>query len=206
MGTVPSFPKRDPASPEFWELRYREGFVPWDAGAVPQRLREFVARERAPGRVLVPGCGSGYEVRFFAEHAWEVEGIDFSAAAIEAARPVLGPHAGRVRLADFFATGLEGPYALIYERAFLCALPPSRWQDWARRAAELLAPAGRIAGFFYFDADAQRGPPFALRSQSELDALLASAFERVEDLDAPDSIPVFAGKERWQVWVRGQTP
>ena len=39
-----------------------------------------------------------------------------------------------------------------------------------------------------------------LHSQSELDSLLASRFERLEDRDVPDSIPVFAGKERWQLW------
>jgi hypothetical protein len=39
-----------------------------------------------------------------------------------------------------------------------------------------------------------------LHAQAELDALLAPAFERVTDEAVPDSIPVFAGKERWQVW------
>jgi len=46
------------------------------------------------------------------------------------------------------------------------------------------------------------GPPFALHSQPQLYALLAPAFERIEDAPVADSIPVFAGKERWQVWVR----
>ena len=36
----------------------------------------------------------------------------------------------------------------------------------------------------------------------QLDALLSPHFERIEDAPVDDSIPVFAGRERWQVWQR----
>jgi SAM-dependent methyltransferase len=195
------FPRTDPASPEFWEMRYRAEVTPWDAGAVPARLREYIAAQRPQGPVLVPGCGSGHDVRFLAEAGLAVQGIDFSAAALEAALPVLGPFADRVRQADFFAPGIEGPWALVYERAFLCALPRRLWAAWASRVAELLAPGAKLAGFFYF-ADGDRGPPFPMHGQAELDALLGAHFERQEDLPVEDSITVFAGRERWQVWKR----
>jgi len=88
---------------------------------VPARLREHVAGHRPKGRVLAPGCGSGHDVRFLAEAGLDVVGIDFSRAALDAALPVLGPFADRLRQADFFGPGLEGPWSLVYERAFLCA-------------------------------------------------------------------------------------
>lgn len=200
--STPNFPKLDPAGPEFWEARYREGFTPWDSGRVPARLREFVGRENSPGRVLVPGCGAAHEVRFLCESAWHVEGIDFSAAALEAARPVLGPWNAKVRQADFFGAEVSGPYALVYERAFLCALPRRLWPAWGARVAALIPAGGRIAGFFYFDDPSRRGPPFALEALAELRQLLEPAFALLEDIDVPDSIDVFAGKERWQVWRR----
>jgi hypothetical protein len=75
------------------------------------------------------------------------------------------------------------------------------WHDWAKRVAELVRPAGRLAGFFHFDPQ-ERGPPFGLRGQEELEALLAPAFERTADEPVADSIAVFQGKERWQVWRR----
>ena len=197
----PTFPKRDPGEPEFWDLRYGARFAPWDAGKVPAQLRAYVERAGGARRVLVPGCGSAWDVRFLAASGWDVLGIDFSLEALEAARAVLGPHAGRVRRADFFAPIPEAPFEVVYERAFLCALPRRLWPDWARRVAELVAPGGSLAGFFYFDAG-ERGPPFPLHSQGELDALLEPAFERLEDAPVADSIPVFAGKERWQAWRR----
>jgi len=65
----------------------------------------------------------------------------------------------------------------------------------------LVEPGGVLAGFFFF-GEGERGPPFPLASQQDLAALLEPAFERVEDSPGADSIPVFAGKERWQVWRR----
>ena len=148
-------PKLDPAGPEFWDLRFREGFMPWDAGGVPAALREFLTREPAGRRVLVPGCGSGYEVRAFAAAGHEVVAIDFSPAAIEAARSVLG-ELGRVLVqGDFFAHPL-GEFDLVYERAFLCALPRPLWPRWAARVAEVIRPGGRLAGFFFWSDDGAR--------------------------------------------------
>jgi SAM-dependent methyltransferase len=199
--SMPTFPKRDPGEPEFWNLRYGANFAPWDAGKVALQLREFAGAAQGSRRVLVPGCGSAWDVRCFAENGWEVLGIDFSPEAIAAARLVLGAYGDRVAQADFFAPIAQAPFDVVYERAFLCALPRRMWSDWARRVGELARPGGLLAGFFFFDAG-ERGPPFALHSQDELDALLAPAFERIVDEAVPDSIPVFAGKERWQVWRR----
>jgi hypothetical protein len=199
--SAPTFPKRDPGEPEFWDLRYGANFAPWDAGKVPRQLREFARAAQGSRRGLVPGCGSAWDVRCFAENGWEVLGIDFSPEAIAAARSVLGAYGDRVAQADFFAPIARAPFDVVYERAFLCALPRRMWSDWARRVGELVRPGGMLAGYFFFDAG-ERGPPFALYSQEQLDALLAPAFERIADEAVPDSIPVFAGKERWQVWRR----
>jgi len=191
---------QDSSLPEFWDTRYRGRVTPWDAGGVPAQLVKWLA-SRPKVRVLVPGCGSGYEVRAFAEHGDEVTAIEFSDAAIEAARRSLGAAAHLVKKADFFSFP-TAPYDLVYERAFLCALPRRIWAQWAARTAELVRPAGELAGFFFFDAN-DRGPPFGI-SQAQLDALLGPCFTLEASLDTPqdDSIEVFKGKERWQVWKR----
>lgn len=199
--STPSFPKRDPADPEFWDLRYRADFAPWDAGRVPARLAAFVEASPAPRRTFVPGCGSAWDVRLFAQWGWPVVGLDFSPEAIAAARPVLGPFADRVRQGDVFAPIAEAPFEVVYERAFLCALPRRMWPGWGRRMAELVETGGVLAGFFFIDAG-ERGPPFPLQGVQELETLLGPAFERIEDAPVEDSIDVFRGKERWQVWAR----
>jgi SAM-dependent methyltransferase len=190
--------RQDASKPEFWEKRFRENFTPWDAGRVPSDLERFLKAEPRGRRVLIPGCGSAYEVRAFAEAGHEVLAVDFAPAAVERARRTLGPLSDRVRLADFFEADLGPPYDLIYERAFLCSLPRGLRPRYAQRARELLGPRGRIAGFFFFE-EGERGPPFGLKP-GELEALLAERFERTANTAVSDSIAIFAGKERWQVW------
>ncbi|HZZ93278.1 MAG TPA: methyltransferase [Usitatibacter sp.] len=197
---TPAFPRRDPGEPAFWDLRYEAGFAPWDAGRVPARLRRFIS-EVPPARALVPGCGSAYEVRALAEAGWQVLGIDFSAEALAAARTVMGPFQDRLRQADFFGVLPEAPFDVVYERAFLCALPRRLWTAWAARMAQIVAPGGLLAGYFFI-ADSERGPPFPLRDAHELDGLLQRDFERIGDEAVADSIAVFAGHERWQAWRR----
>jgi SAM-dependent methyltransferase len=190
-------PKQDASKPDFWEKRFRENFTPWDAGRVPSDLERFLGKEKKM-RVLIPGCGSGYEVRAFAEAGHDTLAVDFAPAAVERAQSILGPLADRVRLADFFEADLGTRYDLVYERAFLCSLPRALRPRYAERVSELLGPQGRIAGFFFFE-DGERGPPFGLKS-GELEQLLSGRFDQTEDKEVEDSIPIFAGKERWKVW------
>lgn len=193
-------PKEDPARPEFWEKRYRDRFTPWDAGGVPSEVRALVASLAPRQRVLIPGCGSAYEARAFAEAGHDVVAVDFSEAALAAARNALGEWAGVLRRDDFFAADFGAPFDLVYERAFLCALPRQWWPTYAERVAQVLRAGGRLAGYFFW-SEGERGPPFGL-APGELEALLAARFARVADAPARESIPVFAGKERWQVWLR----
>nr|WP_242538586.1 methyltransferase domain-containing protein [Trinickia acidisoli] len=199
-GAVPAFTTRDPNTAAFWDERFRQGFTPWDQAGVPAAFAAFAARSAPPQPVLIPGCGSAHEALWLARAGWRVHAIDFSADAVAAARKQLGPHAALVEQADFFTYRPPLAPGWIYERAFLCALPPVRRADYASQMASLLAPGGLLAGFFFFD-DMPKGPPFGI-SRGELDALLGPSFELVEDEPVADSIPVFAGRERWMTWRR----
>ena len=192
---------QDSSLPDFWDTRYRGNIMPWDQGAVPSRLTAYVELRDDRPRTLIPGCGTGYEARYLAERGWPVIAIDFSAAAIDAARPELGPYAHIAMQADFFAfEGDSRSFDLVYERAFLCALPPKTWDAYAARIAQLVAPRGVIAGFFVI-GDTGRGPPFSI-ARPALDALLSPHFECVADEPVSESLAVFQGRERWMEWRR----
>ena len=191
------------AQPDFWNPRYETGRMPWDFGGVPAALTDFLATHPAGGRVLIPGCGSGYELGAFAAAGYDALAIDFSPAAVARAQRRLGaPLAQRVLLGDFFQHDFAGTFDLVYERTFLCALPPDLRPAFARRMAALIRPGSSLAGFFYFDDTALAdGPPWGIPSVA-LERLLGKAFSRVRDLPVSDSLPIFAGKERWQEWRR----
>ena len=204
---TPEFAKHDPATPEFWNVRFDAKFTPWDQRGVPECLRDYLRASQSPQKVLIPGCGAANEVEHFLARHWAPLAIDFSPAAVAQARAQLGPLQSYVREDDFFGNAIRpGDFEVIYERAFLCALPRRLWAQWATRVAELIPPAvagsesGRLIGFFVED-DNPKGPPFGLKN-GELEALLSPAFTLLEKTVPRDSIPVFSGKESWQVWAR----
>jgi SAM-dependent methyltransferase len=197
---MPEFATRDPRSPDFWDERFARSFTPWDRGGVPQDLIDFAERSARPLVTLIPGCGTAYELAYLAQRGWDATAIDFAPEAVAAARATLGALANRVQQADFFQYQPRETLDLIYERAFLCALPRAMWPQVAARWAELLPSGASLAGFFFYD-ESPKGPPFGTSPQ-EIDALLTPYFERIEDKPVSDSVPVFQGKERWQIWRR----
>lgn len=209
---APFFPQpvsdpEDPATPEFWDRRYRESRTPWDLGRVPVELTSFLesscASSSARRRALVPGCGPGHELVAFARAGWAVTAVDFSPSAAALARSRLGALPGQVIVGDFFALPFAaGSFDLVYERTFLCAIPPALRAAWAARVREVLAPGGRVVGLFFLDDPPSApgdGPPFAL-TRATLDALLPG-FRCAVDRAPADSPALFAGREHWMEWL-----
>jgi SAM-dependent methyltransferase len=157
-----------------------------------------------PTRVLIPGCGSGYEVKAFHEAGYDVTALEFSEPAVIHAREVLGELGNRVIHGNFFKYDFgENRYGLIYERGFLCSLPHARWPDYGSRMADLIAPGGRLVGLFLYGHEPEP-PPFPLTQESAA-ALLGQHFRLLSDEPVADeSVPVYQGMEHWQEWERGR--
>ncbi|MFZ6654139.1 methyltransferase domain-containing protein [Undibacterium sp. TJN19] len=198
------FSTRDPRNPAFWDERFEKNFMPWDKGNVPAELQAFMQTLPQPLNTLIPGCGNGYEAGFLAQAGWPVVAIDFSPAAVRSAQAAIGEWGSHVIEADFLTYAPPQALGLIYERAFFCALPAAMRPDIVSRWAALLPAGALLAGYFFFDdaPDASlKGPPFTIHSAAFRE-LMSPYFALLEERAVSDSIPVFAGKERWQVWQR----
>jgi len=191
-----------PSRPEFWDERYAAGKTPWDYGGVPPQLRHYLAARPNGGRALVPGCGSGHEIAAFHAAGYDVTAIDFAPAAVERARANLGPRLGeRVLLGDFFTHDFAAaPFDVIYERTFLCALPPDLRAPYAARMRQLLASGGALIGLFYLGEEMD-GPPYALHAADEAQ-LFPPHLQRVQDQPAAEPFPLFGDNERWREYRR----
>lgn len=208
---MPDFTNRDPRTAEFWDQRFEAEFTPWDRGGVPVQLARWLKTgnpgadsqgQTSGGRfsVLIPGCGSGYELQAFCEAGWNATAIDFSPSAVVAAQQVVGPWREHVVEADFFAYQPPQPLDLVYERAFLCAMPRDMWPGVVQRWAQLLPAGALLLGYFFFDNN-PKGPPFGA-DREQLAQLMSAHFDLEQDDPVEDSIPVFQGKERWMAWRR----
>ncbi len=203
----PTFDSRDPQQAAFWDERFTQQFMPWDRGGIPERLRRLVADHDAAADAsvvapvaLIPGCGSAYELDLMCEAGWDAIAIDFSPVAVARARKAVKRWPERIVEADFFTYQPPRPLTVIYERAFLCALPPPMWPQVAQRYAELLPSGGLLAGYFFLGGTV-KGPPFGI-DRPQLDTLLAPYFTLEAEEPVKDSLPVFEGRERWLEWRR----
>lgn len=171
---------------DFWQARYDEGTTGWDRGGPSPALQAWLhAGELTPCRVLVPGCGRGHEVIALAAAGFEVTGIDYAPAAVDAVRQALATRglSATIEQADLFDYQPAACFEAIYEQTCLCALQPERWGCYERRLAAWLAPGGRLFAAF-MQTDSDTGPPFAC---------------------PPEAMRVLFAADRW-VWPARFTP
>src|SRR5438067_12460935 len=114
--------------PTDWENRYRTGDMPWEKGAPHPALIAFLKSNPVRGRVLVPGCGTGHDVRALAATADEVVGLDLAPSGVRAAKahPTVGGE--RYVLGDLFALPrkMQGAFDWVFEHTCFCAIDPVR--------------------------------------------------------------------------------
>jgi len=191
---------QDSSRPDFWNIRYQQGVTPWE-GAQPDPLMTTFAKNLPAGaRVLLPGCGSASDVAWMLQAGMQVDAIDFSEEAILRAAQALHDQPVRLWQADFFSLPEQQDYDLVFERAFLCALPPRLWESYTQKMQGLIRTGGYLAGLF-FVAETPKGPPFGT-SRQQLETLLGESFSLQECQLQDSAVPVFAQNEYWMVWRR----
>jgi hypothetical protein len=152
--------------------------------------------------VLIPGCGEDYRtIEAFHRAGHEVTAIDFSPVAVESIKKALPKMSvsDAIILGNFFSYDFEAAsFDLVYERTFLCSLPPSLWKGYASRITQLLRPQGTLAGFFFYGEEANP-PPFPL-TESKASEIFGRCFDLRKSEAQADSLSIFAGNEKWQEW------
>jgi SAM-dependent methyltransferase len=185
----------------FWEGRWRSGDTPWDHGAHAPPFAEFIDREGAPvGELLIPGPGSGHDVRYFAEMGARVTGLDIAPAAVERAREC-NPHPdARYEIGNILAPdpAYRGRFDWVVEHTCLCALEPGNWEAYAAGVDAVLRPGGHYLAIFYRDPDTDEGPPFGIGAEA-IDGLFGERFQLLRSWVPKYGYPSRLGREelRW---------
>ena len=188
--------------PTDWEAQYQAGDTPWEKGAPSPGLVDYLAHSPLRGKVLVPGCGSGHDLRAIAAGAGEVVGLDLAPSAV--ARAESFPRAGAERYVagDLFhlPPELRGAFDWVWEHTCFCAIDPAMRVGYVEAVAGALRPGGQLLTIFYLDPghdDPNDGPPFGV-SIAELDRLFLSRFELLREWLPVHGYPGREGKE----WMR----
>ena len=196
-----------------WEQHYRDQFTPWDKGEPAPPLTEWLGIHPGvmTGRVLVPGCGMGHDVRAItaAETASEVVGLDISPTAIILAREFPAVGAERYKEGDLFdlPEGMLEAFDWVWEHTCFCAIDPELRDAYVRAVWTALRPSGQVLGVFYRDPydDEHRpggGPPHGCTLEELEERFVKSGrFEIVEHAEPTVAYEGRAGREL-VVWMR----
>ncbi|MEM1348801.1 MAG: methyltransferase, partial [Myxococcota bacterium] len=170
--------------------------------------------ELPPGRVLVPGCGSGYDAFALADAGWAVTGLDISPTAAARFRALrdehgLSPERAEIHIGDFFTFQPGAPFDLGWDYTFLCAIDPDRRQEWADKMHGLIRPGGMLCTLLFpVDSDdtsestrEDSGPPYRLHPEW-VERLLQGRFVLQELERVTRSHPGRGGMEWLARWRR----
>ncbi len=165
----------------FWNNRYLQEQTGWDTSSITPPLKAYIDQlTNKHIRILIPGCGNGYEAAYLqAQGFTAVSVIDIAAVPCERLRKSLAGNPGpapTVIHGDFFEHA--GQYDLIIEQTFFCALDPALRPRYAAHMHQLLKPGGPLAGVL-FNRDFEGGPPFG-GHEPEYRALFSPYFDIVK--------------------------
>lgn len=179
-----------------WDARYVTGDTPWDKGGAHPALLARLKKLPIVGRVLVPGCGAGHDVRAIAARgASSVLGLDVSPTALHRARSF--PKAGNECYQEGdFLTGTAvpmGAFDVIFEHTCLCAIQPERRADYVRAASAALRDGALLLAIFFTNPENpdSHSPPFRC-DLGEMTLLFSKDFEMLETTAA---IPTYSERE-----------
>lgn len=178
-----------------WQDYWERGETPWDKGEAAPPLLECLeggfGEFLKSARVLVPGCGSGHDVRALVAAGAEVTGMDLSAKAVEVAEG-WEPVGDEIFLeGDFLAGDLAG-FDAIWEHTCFCAIEPDQRDAYVAAAAMAVREGGRFYGVFYLTPDNDEdGPPYA----AEIDEIVGRFSPWFTLLDGRVPERAFPGRE-----------
>lgn len=188
----------------YWEQLYQAGDTHWDKGAPSPGLVDFLAAQPdlLRGTVAVPGCGTGHDVRAFAQAGFDVCGFDIAPSAIQLAleKTKTAGLKAEFRHADFLRDEPPHLFDWIFEHTLFCAIQPEERDEYVRAVGRWLKPDGQYLAVNYMIVENGEGPPFPV-TRDELLRRFSPHLDLVSDW-MPRSYPNRTGRERMFWWQR----
>lgn len=146
---------------DYWNNRYLEENIPWDAGSITRPIKEYIdGLEDKNLRILIPGAGTGHEATYLHQQGFtNVYICDWAPKALSLFQErVPSFPKSHLLCQDFFTLELE--VDLIIEQTFFCAIPRTLRPSYAEKTAALLQEQGKVIGLLFAQEFDKNGPPF----------------------------------------------
>lgn len=186
---------------DFWQNRYQTGETGWDLGSVSPPIKAYIDQLKDKKmRILIPGCGRGYEALYLVEAGFQnVTVADIAPEPLqEIKQQPFGAHIKTLQT-DFFK--INATFDLILEQTFFCALSPELRLDYVQKSADLLRNKGKIAGLLFDFPLTEEGPPFG-GSRTAYEALFTPHFSIKTLENCYNSVKPRAGRELFFIFEK----
>lgn len=186
-----------------WEAHYQANDMPWEKGEPSPGLLDFLDAhpKLKRGTVLVPGCGTGHDVRAWAKAGFDTTGYDIAPSAIRLSQEKTNQAglSAKFVLGDFLTDRPPKRFDWVFEHTLFCAINPQHRDDYVKAVLRWLKPRGHFLAVNYFIAD-EDGPPFGTTREEQIQRF-SPHFDLLEEW-VPRSYPNRTGLERMFWWRR----
>ena len=178
-----------------WQERYENGNTGWDIGYPSTPLKEYFDQLTDKSiRILIPGCGNGYEASYLHQQGFEnVFLLDIAPKPLEDFSQQ-HPHFPKVHLIEDNFFEHENEYDLIVEQTFFCAIDPKDRLAYAKHSHSLLSNRGKLMGLLWSVEMNIDHPPFGGSKNEYLD-YFEPYFDFLTFENAHNSIPARKDRE-----------
>ncbi len=199
-----------PDSASFWDEQYRNNKAGWDMRTSTPVFEDLLNEQRflKPGRILITGCGKGYDAILAAKKGYDVYAVDFSVEAIKFAKALADQENVRVNFIqeDIFKLDLiyKNYFDYVYDYVTYCAVLPERRKEFAEKTARFLKPGGKLVALLFPVEERKGGPPYAV-DVMEFYELVSPYLDLKFSSKRINSIKPRMGREVLQIYLKKET-
>jgi methyl halide transferase len=185
---------------EYWENIYLNNDTGWDLG-IPTPVFEKISSEITTGKVIILGCGRGYDAVMFAKKGFEVTAVDFSPSAINYLKNIADCQSILVNTIQedifFLKEKFKGYFDYVIEQTCFCAIDPTRRVEYEALVKTILNDNGKLIGLWYPIGKllSEGGPPWGI-SVSEIKSTFKKGWSVVKENYPKLSIEKRKNKEK----------
>ena len=137
---------------KFWEDIYLNNDIGWDLKG-PTPVFNEISKQLKPGKLIILGCGRGYDAVMFAKKGFEVTAVDFSPSAINFLNSLSSKNKVKINIIkeDLFLLNERyiNHFDYVIEQTCFCAIDPKRRSEYEILTNNILKFNGLLIGLWF---------------------------------------------------------
>ena len=153
----------------FWDNKYLNNEDGWDIGKPTPIFVDYESELIEKSKILIPGCGRGYDAMYLSSRGHNVDALDFSSLALSYLKKKAIKKKLKLNIIneDFFSISKKYNchYDYIFEYTFFCAIQTEYRQEYVEKCHSILKDGGKIIAIFLplTTKDTNRHPPYQVK-------------------------------------------